>query len=393
MTYDYFLEVIRVLHKQHINSYHLVKFSRMVYPKFMSHTQLPVGGIKGGIMIKKIFLGIILTFLVACSPASIEIEPEPPEPEEPVVIEEPEVIKPINRSIFNGLEYDDETYEAFAIMLENTAAARPHSGISLADIVYEISVDGWNVSRFMAIFSSVHPSKVGPVRSARLPFVNLLKEWRLPFAHFGSASTGLGEALSVLKALKLPVRFDGHTGLNDEFYSRDSARSAPHNAYFNAEKATVKIPELAYDKRFAFDDLSNVDDNDSSVVVMKYSPINHVKYVYDAGIKKYLRFVNDDPMMDAYTKTQVAVTNVIVLHAPHRAVESVNYVLVDFIGEGVAEYFVNGKHEVGSWLKASDKAITKFFNSSGEEIVLLPGNTWIQVVHNKIEIEVDPIAE
>lgn len=325
--------------------------------------------------------------MAACSPAAIVDEPEPPEPpviEEPVVIEEP-----INRSVFNGQENDEDTYEAFSIMIGNTSAARPQSGISLADIVYEISVDGWNVSRFLAIFATEYPTKIGPVRSARVPFANLQWEWRLPFAHFGSAEMGEGNALTILKAINLPIRFDGHKGLNDEFYSRDNARPSPHNAYFNAEKAKIKIPELAYDERFIFDDTSSVDDKDVSVIVMKYSSINHVKYVYDANLKKYQRFVNNDPMMDAYTKTQVSVTNVIVLHAPHRAVESVDYVLVDFIGEGVAEYFVAGKHEVGKWKKANAEAITKFYDSADVEIVLLPGNTWIQVVHNKIAIEVE----
>lgn len=343
---------------------------------------------------KRLLITLFVIFmLLGCGPKAV-VEPDPEVPEEPIDIEEPVIIEePIERSVFNGSEYDEEEYVAFAIMIENTAAARPQSGMSLADIVYEITVDGWNISRLFAIFGTEHPTKVGPVRSARVPFANLQKEWRLPFAHFGSATTGQGDALVILKAINLPIRFDGHTGLNDEFYSRDSNRTSPHNAYFNSEKARVKIPELAYDERFTFDDVSNVDDADVLSVSMKYSTINLVKYEYDATTKKFLRFVNGDPHMDAYTKKQLAITNIIVLHAPHRSVEKVQYVLVDFVGEGKAEFFVNGKHEVGSWLKSSDTAITKFFNSAGEEIVLLPGNTWIQVVHSKIAIVVVPSAQ
>jgi hypothetical protein len=343
---------------------------------------------------KKSLITLFIAFLLlGCGPKAV-VDPEPEDPKDPIDIEDPVIIEePIERSVFNGLEYDGDTYEAFAIMIENTSAARPQSGLSLADIVYEITVDGWNISRLFAIFGTEHPTKVGPVRSARVPFANLQKEWRLPFAHFGSAEYGEGDALTILKSINLPIRFDGHKGLNDEFYSRDSARTSPHNAYFNSEKAKVKIPELAYEKRFTFDDESNVDDADVQTISMKYSSINLVKYEYDAATKKYLRFVNGDAHMDAYTKKQLAITNIIVLHAPHRSVEKVEYVLVDFVGEGKAEFFVNGKHEIGSWLKSSDKAITKFFNSAGEEIVLLPGNTWIQVVHSKIAIEVVPVAQ
>ena len=65
---------------------------------------------------------------------------------------------------------------------------------------------------------------------------------------------------------------------------------------------------------------------------------------------------------------------------------SAQYVLVDFLGEGKAEYFVNGKYEEGTWKKASYEEQTEFYDSTGNPIVLLPGNTWIQVVHKNVEI-------
>jgi hypothetical protein len=91
-------------------------------------------------------------------------------------------------------------------------------------------------------------------------------------------------------------------------------------------------------------------------------------------------------MMDAYTNAQVAVTNIILQYAPHRAVESVNYVLVDFLGTGKAEFFIQGKFMSGTWQKDSDTAITKFYDDAGKELVLLPGNTWIQLIHSKVQV-------
>jgi hypothetical protein len=91
-------------------------------------------------------------------------------------------------------------------------------------------------------------------------------------------------------------------------------------------------------------------------------------------------------MLDAYMDDQIRVTNIIVLHAPHTTAEKAQYVLVDFLGEGKAEYFVNGKYEEGIWKKASYEERTEYFDSTGNPIVLLPGNTWIQVVHGKVEI-------
>lgn len=344
---------------------------------------------------KKNIIALVVVGLVSLIAISLAMRPTAPE--EPIVNppieEEPEVPivpGPIIRNIFNGVEINaEQNYQAFAIMIENTKDARPHSGISMADIVYEISVDGWAISRFMAIFGNEYPTKVGPVRSARVPFVEILKDWRLPFAHYGSAETGLGDALTLLKSINLPIRFDGNKGLNDEFYSRDSSRKAPHNAYFNAENALVKIPALTYEKRFTFDDVSTINDSVVNEFSLKYSSSNFINYIYDSSNNEYLRSINNEAMMDAYTSKQVAVKNIIILHAPHRAVEAVRYVLVDFVGEGKAEFFSNGKYEIGKWVKNSATSITQYFDSEGNEVVLQPGNTWIQVVHPSIEITVN----
>ncbi len=336
---------------------------------------------------RKIILFILITLLVACSsspPDNNNPIDETPEDEEPIV----EVSR---RSLFRGQEIDEDqdTYQAFGIMISNSAEARPHSGLSLADIVYEIAVETYNITRFMAIFASEHPTKVGPSRSARIPFVRMIQEWNLPYAHFGSAATGQGDAKSLIESIRPPIRFDGHQGINSEFYFRSSDRKAPHNAYFNAEAALKKIPELEYEKHFDFDEVSNVDQSDVTYLGLKYSSYNPVHYAYDSVNENYKRYIHNKPMMDVYTDSQITVKNIIVLHAPHSMVEKASYVLVDFVGEGKAEFFVNGKHEEGTWKKASYNDVTEFFDSESEPITLLPGNTWIQVVSPSVEITIE----
>lgn len=345
-----------------------------------------------------IILSLSLLLTSACSlfTEETEVESEDPndisqeeeEEEAPPEAEEPELI---HRSIFNGQEIpkEQETYQAFGIMIENSEKSRPQSALGLADIVYEVAVETYTISRFMAIFASDHPTKVGPVRSARIPFVRMIQEWGLPYAHYGSAATGKGDALSLIESLDIPIRFDGHRGINNEFYSRDSARRAPHNAYFNAEDALIKIPNLDYADHFEFDETTNISGQDISKISLGYARGNQVRYEYDSENKNYLRFINDQPMIDAYIDDQIRVTNIITLHAPHTTAESVSYVLVDFIGEGKAEYFIDGKYEEGTWKKASYEERTEFFRSNGDPIVLLPGNTWIQVVHGNVDISLE----
>lgn len=325
---------------------------------------------------------VALLVLASCSTKPV-IEEDLDLEEPPVVVEET-----IYRSFFNGELLDEEQneYQAFGIMISNSKEARPQSGLGLADVVYEIAVETYSITRFLAIFASNHPDKVGPSRSARIPFVRMIQEWGLPFSHYGAARHGQGDADSLIVEINPPRRFDGVRGINNEFFFRSTDRIAPHNAYFNSEKALVKIPELDYEPHFFFDDETNITGKRISKLSLRYSAYTPVKYEYDSESNKYKRFIHDQPMMDAYTNEQISVTNIIVQHVPHKMVEDVHYVLVDFLGEGKAEFYINGSYEEGTWKKESYSTFTQFFTSKGEPLVLLPGNTWIQLVHPNVNI-------
>lgn len=289
-------------------------------------------------------------------------------------------------SVFSGKTQYGNKVEAVGVMFENTKEARPQSGISLADVVYEISVDGWAISRFLGIFSTTFPTKVGPVRSARFPFVRVIREWGIAFTHYGAGQTGEGNVLPLLHSTSFPVRFDGHTGLNDQYFSRDPDRLAPHNAYWNAQEALEMIPEIEVARHFSFDKNAYYSGVSIQRISLQYSSSNLVGYTYLPTEHRYARSVNNAPMMDAYTNQQVKVTNIIIQHAPHRAVEAVRYIIVEFEGSGVAEYFIDGTYVKGTWKKPVEGEPTTFYDDKGQEIKLLPGNTWIQVVHPDIAI-------
>src|SRR5262249_30473166 len=57
-------------------------------------------------------------------------------------------------------------HRVLAVKIDNIAYARPQTGLTHADIVYVLPVEG-GLSRFLAIFSADYPPVIGPVRSAR----------------------------------------------------------------------------------------------------------------------------------------------------------------------------------------------------------------------------------
>ena len=79
-----------------------------------------------------------------------------------------------------------------AVKIDNLAPARPQTGLTGADIVYVLPVEG-GLSRFLAVFSSHSPPVIGPVRSAREDDLELLRQFGRP-ARARRATSGSGSA-------------------------------------------------------------------------------------------------------------------------------------------------------------------------------------------------------
>ena len=60
--------------------------------------------------------------------------------------------------------------------IDNVPQARPPTGLTKADIVYLLPVEG-GLSRIFAVFSSHIPPVVGPVRSSREEDIQLLRQF------------------------------------------------------------------------------------------------------------------------------------------------------------------------------------------------------------------------
>ena len=133
-----------------------------------------------------------------------------------------------------------KTYaDLYAVSIDNMVDARPASGINQAAFIYEAPVEG-NITRFLAFFErGVGVPQIGPVRSARLYFLDWIMDWSAPeFFHFGGSPEALAH-IAATPALAAADE-DGVTGAGGALYARDKTRNAPHNAYTssdNAEKA------------------------------------------------------------------------------------------------------------------------------------------------------------
>jgi Protein of unknown function (DUF3048) N-terminal domain/Protein of unknown function (DUF3048) C-terminal domain len=133
-----------------------------------------------------------------------------------------------------------------AVKIDNYVLARPQTGLTRADIVYVLPVEG-GLSRFMAIFSSHLPRIIGPVRSAREDDIELLRQFGRPAFAFSGAQPQL---LPVVEHSRIVDLYDGVAG----GYFRSPARIAPYNLFARARTLAAEGQDasIAHDVGFRF---------------------------------------------------------------------------------------------------------------------------------------------
>ena len=127
------------------------------------------------------------------------------------------------RSPFTG-EPVRSPNRVLAVKIDNIVNARPQTGLTHADIVYVLPVEG-GLSRFLGVFSSHYPPVTGPVRSAREDDLELLRQFGRPaFAYSGATATLLPYIHRTARIVDL------YSGITSGYY-RDTSRVAPYNLY------------------------------------------------------------------------------------------------------------------------------------------------------------------
>ena len=117
------------------------------------------------------------------------------------------------------------------VQVENLNAARPQSGLSTADVVYEYETEG-GISRFSALFFETPTAAIGPVRSARLVTIKLVQVYKGTLLYSG------GSEYVVQQLDSSGVRQYDETSAQGALF-RDNSRPAPHNLFTDGSHMTA----------------------------------------------------------------------------------------------------------------------------------------------------------
>lgn len=307
-------------------------------------------------------------------------EPAPIETSQPSPIADPSV------KLISGLTglavSEDILPRPLAVMINNAPAARPQSGISEADILYEILAEG-GITRLIGIFQS-HTGvvKIGPIRSIRPYLLDIGESYSGVTVHAG----GSPDAYAILQKQKKDDMDE--IGRAGAYFWRDKARKAPHNLYSNAAKlregaeklgfsSNVKVPEYHFNKPEVVQTGGEpVSEFSVNFLLKSYN----IEYKYAADRGNYQRYVNGKPHLDLNNNNPVEAANVMVMGADHKVLDDVGRLQVDVELGGEALLFQKGQVTKGRWSREHGDVIR--FVKDGKEALMYPGITHILVVPN-----------
>lgn len=308
-----------------------------------------------------------------------------PKPE-PIVNQPKPVTKPkppvIYYSKLTGEKVEKETditTPVTAIMIENSPDARPQSGIKDAEVIYEAIAEG-GITRFLTIYQNKKPKLVGPVRSLRLYYVDWLAPYNASVAHVGGSRGSLNE-------IRNGKYRDIDEFSNSSTYWRASDRYAPHNVYTNFSRIDAINNSKGYTES-NFESFPRVDSKPaetpdaSSININFSSPAYNTAYKYDSENNRYVRSMAGQLHLDRESG-QITPSVVIAMRVNMQHVIEDGYrESITTTGQGEATIFQNGTATKATWKKDNRFSPLKLVNSSGEDIPLVRGQTWIAAVPN-----------
>lgn len=276
---------------------------------------------------------------------------------------------------------DAEERPAVAVKIENTAMARPQTGLEEADVVWEEMVEG-GITRFNAVFHSRLPEVVGPIRSVRPMDAGIVAPLGGPQVISGGQPLFLGSVQDT--GVQLISHDAGHAG-----FFRSPDRRAPHNLY-------GRLPELLAQAEATEPppaQLVFAEDGAEPTAVLEGEPATALRlrfrqtspgWTWDAGEGRWLRDEAGEPATSAAGEV-LGAENVVVMR-----VEVVASAGRDQSGDAVPETVMTGTGEAlvasgghvvpATWSKATLGEPVTLTAAAGEEVALAPGTTWVELV-------------
>lgn len=320
--------------------------------------------------------------------------------------------EPYEANVLTGYKKDSDYVEGqriTAVMVNNITECRPQRGLSSADMLFEIKVEG-GITRFMALFTDYNNiPEIGPVRSARDQFFRLVLPWQPLYVH-------VGESVKQTEYIKNydydEWNLEGKYAANLIYrnYQRynwaGKTVATEHTAYTNGERIAQYVKDNNVDEQrtyqstfFNFVDYREpavipvgqfIDgDNTAERVTIRHSQSYRTRFDYDASLGQYKMaqyyssLGNYRDTIDENNDQQLAFDNVIVLFTDIYTYpgDQKDLQYAEYSWGGVGYYCYGGKIEKIRWEKGTDLETLRLVSFDTQEpIEINCGKSYVTVV-------------
>lgn len=281
-----------------------------------------------------------------------------------------------------------------AVMVNNVEDALPQYGISQADIIFELPVEG-DLTRLMAVYADyTQVPDICAIRSCRYYYPAIAKGFDAFYVHWG-----IDPSVTSYVAGIQPDKYDGMSNAGGLF-GRDSARrsagySLEHTGYFkgtqfasvvDASGDRTELKDAKKGTAFKFADYGQLvtpTGGACNTVSIRFGACNS-KFTYNAETNTYYKYMNGHTHVDGKTGEQLSFTNVFVLETSISVRDDVGHKKLNWQGSGSSKgyYISNGCVQEIRWSQAAESSYLKFYDVNGNELEINRGKSYIAYTYS-----------
>jgi hypothetical protein len=265
------------------------------------------------------------------------------------------------------------------VKIDDTTQAHPQIGLEDADVVYIEQVEG-GLTRLAAVFSSVIPQRVGPVRSARISDLDIVAQYgRVAFAYSGAQR----KLLPVIASANLQDLGAQHQ--SSSIFTTDSNRIQPYAMVLRADLLMKKVLDKQYEIDKAkyvgsiFGDLQD-GGTPTSKVVMHWPAATYSANWSESEGRWLLDHNNSSDKAESGVHlgpTTLIIQMVSITPSEYKDKLGGVTPYSNTIGTGKAYVLRNGELFATTWNRPSAQSGTIFTLENGEQMKFEAGQIWI----------------
>jgi len=291
--------------------------------------------------------------------------------------------KAIEKNVLSGREGVNGA--VLVVKIDDTNSAHPQIGLEDADVVYIEQVEG-GLTRIAAVFSSVIPMRIGPVRSARISDIEIMSQYgRVAFAYSGAQR----KLLPIIAAANLQNL--GAQAQSPTIYTTDPKRNQPFAMVLRADLLMQKIIDKGYaidsarPVGWSFGDIKSEGVPISRVVL--HWPAATYSAIWSSTQNRWLLTHNNEPDLSETGKTLGPTTFVIQMVSITPSIYSDkfggNTPFSNTVGTGTGYILRDGKSYTATWNRPTADVGTTWKALDGSEITFAPGQIWVALIDSE----------